>query len=110
MARFSGEDLWNEKDSSESFIQLIGNKVYITGTTNSVKGNRCWKDQGESLGAKTIITNHLENNPNSPYIIPSEPVFHTVENFSFSLIIERTAFIARTICENSDKRYASISV
>ncbi len=106
----SVEDLWNEKDSSESFIQLIGNKVYITGTTNSVKGNKCWKDQGESRGAKTIITSHLENNRNSSYIIPSEPVFHTVENFSFSLIIERTAFITRTICENSDKRYASINV
>ena len=102
------EDLWDEKDSKESFIQLIGNKVYIPGGLNIRKSNRCWEDDGTTIGAKTIFANHLNTNLNSSFIIPSFPVFHALDTFELSTIIERTAFIVQTICENSDKRYGSV--
>ena len=35
------EKIWSEENSEESFIQLIGNKVFMPETLNKEKSNRC---------------------------------------------------------------------
>ena len=61
------EELWDDKSSVESFIQLIGNKMYIYNKANIIKSNKCWNDQGGNKGAKSILTEHFDANPNTSF-------------------------------------------
>ena len=102
------EELWDDKSSVESFIQLIGNKMYIYNKANIIKSNKCWNDQGGNKGAKSILTEHFDANPNTSYIIPTYGQPHLENNFGLTNIVLRTSFILKTICEKSDTEWGAL--
>ena len=102
------EELWNEESAEDSFVQLLGNKMYLLGATNSKKGNKCWvSDDENSKGARDILTEHFSNNSNSSYLIPTYKMPHEEEKFGLYNIISRTIFIADKICKDSNKKLNS---
>ena len=102
------EELWDDKSSVESFIQLIGNKMYIYNKANIIKSNKCWNDEGGNKGAKSILTEHFDANPNTSYIIPTYSQPHLENNFGLTNIVLRTSFILKTICEKSDTEWGAL--
>ena len=93
------EELWNEESSEDSFIQLLGNKMYLLGRTNSKKGNRCWVNEGENQrGARDVLAEYFSSNSNSSYLIPTYKMPHEEEKFGLYNIISRTIYVANKIC------------
>ena len=84
--------------------------MYLLGKTNSKKGNKCWRSEGDGRqkGAKDVLSEYFAKNSNSSYLIPTYKMPHEEEVFGLENIISRTVFIVKTICEDSDKRYGSV--
>lgn len=104
------EKIWSEENSEESFIQLIGNKVFMPETLNKEKSNRCWEDQQQiNDGAKTILSNaFINNNSNDYFLIPTYKQIYKEDYFGLNNIAERTSYIVKYICENSDKKWNNL--
>lgn len=108
------EELWNDKNSKDSFVQLIGNKWYIHYKENIKASNHPWKDYKDKNGnikdGKRKILKKYKETPNAYFFIPTieDPLIQ--ENFNIESIINRTVNFYDIIVKNIDKAWNSLEV
>ncbi len=112
-------NLWNNSDSKNSFIQLIGNGWYIHRADNIKAQNFPWKDYyygslpnkknySNPKEGKLKIYKNFQSRQNQNYFIPT--IYNPTEHSEFGIkhIIERTIVLYEIIKDNSDKKWNSL--
>ena len=108
------EELWNDKSSKDSFVQLIGNKWYIHYKENIKASNHPWNDYKDNKGnlkdGKRKVLKKYKETPNAYFFIPTieDPLLQ--DNFNMISIINRTVSFFDIIIENIDISWNSLEV